>query len=122
VTAKARRRLDPVTRDYVVEAGGVASDVGINTQILIALGMKRGSCIVYPTLGSRLHTIGRADSAGLRLAEFYAREALENIRARVKDLSVAATLSRRKSNAIDLAIDYRLGNETQRVVYTAAAG
>lgn len=123
MVAKARRRLDPKTRDYVLASGGIAEDAGIDTQVLLALGTRRGSCQVYADLGSRLHTIQRADTAGLRLAEFYAREALEHVRARVKDLRITASLaSGGKPGAIDLAVEYKIGNETKRVVYTATAG
>lgn len=121
MAAKARRKINPTTGDYVQSAGGIAADTGVESQIILALSTRRGSCLAYPSFGSRLHEVQKADVAGRRLAQFYATEALEHVRQRVKDLVVIAEPGVRPGQ-IALRVDYRLGDETRRVTYTREAG
>lgn len=118
MAAKLRRYIHPTTRDYVVSGGGFQADSGVASKIVLALGMQRGSCPVYPEFGSRLHLVKRADERGRREAEAYAREALEHLAGEVTDLVVTATISTEKPGAIEIEVAYRLGDVPQRVPYT----
>jgi phage gp46-like protein len=122
VAAKLRRYLSPATRDYVVSSGGFQGDDGIASKVVLALGMKRGSCPVYPEFGSRLHLVRKADERGRREAESYAREALAHLAGEVTELSVTATISTLRPGAIELDVSYRLGDVPQRVPYTQRVG
>jgi phage gp46-like protein len=122
VAAKLRRHVDPKTRDYTVESGGFKADAGYASQILLALGMERGSCPVFPEFGSRLHLVKKADDRGRRESEAYATEALSHLAGKLDDLVVTATLSTARPGAIEIEVAYRLGNETLRVPFTSRAG
>lgn len=122
MAAKLRRYISHTTRDYVVTGGGFQADPGVSSKVVLALGMRRGSCPVYPEFGSRLHLVKKADERGRREAEAYAAEALEHLVGEVKDLEVTATLSASRPGAIDLDVSYRLGDVPQRVPYTQRVG
>lgn len=77
--AAARRWLDSVTGDYVVERGAPRADSTRASQVLLRLRMRRGSCPVRPRLGSRLHTIRKATASAARLAEGYALECVDDL-------------------------------------------
>lgn len=79
IPAAARRWLDPQTGDYVVENGGPRADTTHASKILLRLRMKRGTCAVLPSLGSRLHLIKTMTPGSKRLARAYAFEAIDDL-------------------------------------------
>lgn len=87
---RARRWIDAQTLDYIVEAGGLKQDDGFTSQVVLVLATRLGSCQVYPSFGSRLHQIKRADETGRRLAEAYARLAVARLT--IKDLLIRARI------------------------------
>ena len=90
----ARRWLDPMTGDYVVERGSPRADDTNASNILLRLRMRRGSMPLLPTFGSRLHLITRNAQSALRLAEHYAYEAIEDL---VRDGSIRGVVVKAES-------------------------
>lgn len=74
----ARRDLDPLTGDYVVVRGSPRADSTRASKVILRLRKKRGTGI-YPQIGSRLYRITKNAPGALRLAEFYATEAVEDL-------------------------------------------
>lgn len=116
-TVRARRYVDAVTRDYVVEQGGLKQDDGFTSQVVLALATDLGSCQVLPTFGSRLREIKRADEQGRRLAEKHARTALAHLTDQVRDLMVTATIQ--PPSAIVIVVSGRRGMTAVQATYTA---
>ncbi len=113
-----RRNIDPVSRDYVLHLGGYVGDVGLTSKVISRVATRRGSIVMLPTYGSRLHTIKGPVSGFEVLTESYVHEALDDlVQAReVNDLRV--TVQRNKS-ALDISIDYRdRRGRRQTVPYT----
>lgn len=125
IPAAQRRWLDPSTRDYVVERGGPRADATRASKVLLRMTMKRGSCAVAPTLGSRLHTIRRESVGVIQRAEAYALECVEDLvrRHEIRDVTAAAQVVRSSSGAsldvelafLDTAGDPRSVRVSQRV-------
>lgn len=88
--AARRRYIDPATGDYVVENGGPRNDDTVGSQIVLAIGTRRGSCPVAIDLGSRLHEIRKARAGADRLAAAYIREAISHLidRGEVQDPTI----------------------------------
>jgi len=78
-SACVRRWIDPETGDYVVESGRPRADTTLASAVLLRLRMRRGSCPLLPTLGSRLYLIRKNTESALRLAKHYAFEALDDL-------------------------------------------
>lgn len=87
-----RRDLDPLTGDYVVERGAPRADSTRASKVALRLRKKRGTGI-YPQIGSRLSRIQKNAPGALRLAEFYATEAIEDLVRSGEIRSVVATAS-----------------------------
>jgi phage gp46-like protein len=117
-----RRYLDPSTRDYVAEGGRLKQDEGFTSKVVLALSTRLGSAQAYPTFGSRLHEIKRADEQGRQLAEKHALRALSHLTSEIRELHATATLPERTPGRIELTISGRRGRETVRVDYTAVLG
>lgn len=110
VPAAARRWLDPDTRDYVVERGGPRADATRASKVLLRMTVKRGSCAVAPTLGSRFHLIRRDGVGVVQRAEAYGHECVEDLvkRREIRDVGVSATVVRTPSNtALDVVIAFK---------------
>lgn len=117
---KVRRWIDATTRDYVIEGGEVKQDYGFTSKVVLALGMRLGSCQVLPTFGSRLHEIRSANEQGRRLAEAYALLALQHLTDEIQDLTVTATISAGSPGRIDLVVSGRRGMTVLSATYTAS--
>ena len=114
---RARRWIDAQTLDYVVEGGGLKQDDGFTSQVVLALSTRLGSCQVFPSFGSRLYQIKRADETGRRLAEAYARLALAHLT--IKDLTITATIdSVRAPGRIQLLITGKKNGRPVSAPYT----
>lgn len=91
IPGAARRWIDPITRDYVVERGGPRTDSTRAAKVYLRLATRRGSCAVNPSLGSRLHLITRSGRGVIQRAEAYALECVEDM-VRAKEIrNVVAT-------------------------------
>lgn len=127
MAAKARRWLDPMTGDYVVESGGPRGDTTRASQVLLRLRMHRGSCAVMPTLGSRLHMIRKATPGAARLATSYVFEALDDlIRARlIREVDVTVDIVSVPGAGAALAINVSFldtSSDQRSVAFTSAPG
>lgn len=91
-SAARHRYIDPETGDYVVTGGGLKADSGISSKIVLALRMRKGSSALFPTFGSRLHEVKKADESGRRLCEKHAFAALTHLAREVASLDVEAQL------------------------------
>lgn len=114
---KPRRWIDAATRDYVVEGGDFKQDDGFTSKVVLALATRRGSCLVAPWFGSRLHEIRYADERGRGLAETFTKQALAHLTAQIKDLRVKATIVHKA--AILIVVSGRRGRSAVRIEYTA---
>ena len=119
---RLRRYIDPKTRDYVVEGGQLKQDDGFTSEAVLALSTRLGSALAFPTFGSRLHEIKRADEQGRRLAEKHAIKALAHLERRVEGLRVEAALPKNRPGAIVLTVSGRRGGDELSVDYTAVLG
>jgi len=122
--AAARRWIEPLTGDYVVERGGPRSDSTRASQVLLRLRMKRGTCAVRPQLGSRLHTIRKATAGAARLADGYALESLDDlIRSEaIRNVRVTSTVYVQPA-AIGIEVAFEdSSSETRTVTYTSQIG
>lgn len=122
IPAAARRWLDPTTRDYVIERGGPRADETRASKVLLRLTMRRGSCAVAPTLGSRLHLIQRDGPGVVQRAEAYAREAVRDLEQRqeIRDVAASAVVSGPRGNrAIEVTLSFREGASDPRTVRTS---
>jgi phage gp46-like protein len=92
IPAATRRWIDPTSGDYVVENGGPRADATRASKILLRLRMRRGTCAVLPSLGSRLYLVTSMTPGAERQARAYAREAIADlIRAgEIRDVAVEA--------------------------------
>lgn len=101
IPAAQRRWLDQTTRDYVVERGGPRADATRASKVLLRLTMRRGSCAVAPTLGSRLHLIQRDGRGVKQRAEAYAMECVEDLvrRREIRDVVARAEVRRTVAGA-----------------------
>ena len=72
---------------------------------MLALRTRRGSCPLAPTFGSRLHEIRKLSPRSDRLAESYAREAIEHLVAsrEVRALDVEASV---RGSALLIVLSY----------------
>lgn len=124
--AKARRWLDPMTGDYVVERGGPRGDDGHASSIVLRLRMHRGTCGALPTFGSRLHTIQKATKGSSRLAESYVLEALEDLiqPKTIRDVDVDVTVAPVSGGAaLLIEVSYTdSAGDSRSVTYTSAVG
>ena len=114
-----RRYVDAVTRDYVLTGGRLKQDDGFTSKVVLALGTRLGSAQAFPTFGSRLHEVKRADEQGRKLAERHAENALAHLTSEVKELKVVATLSTERPGAILITVSGKRGTEVVRANYTA---
>lgn len=73
------RYIDPSTGDYVLLRGSPRPDATVASDVVLALRTRRGSAGAAPLFGSRLHTITKLTPASSRLAEVYAREAIQHL-------------------------------------------
>lgn len=87
----ARRDIDPMTGDYVLESGGPRNDSGRTSKVVFRLRKRRGTGLTKG--GSRLYTITKNTGGALRLAEHYAHEAVEDLVAlgEIRDVVATAT-------------------------------
>ena len=119
---RLRRFIDATTRDYVVEDGSLKQDEGFTSKVILALATRLGSAQAYPTFGSRLHEVKRADERGRRLAEKHAERALAHLAREVVGLKVEAKLRLDKPGAIEVIVSGAQGEETLNASYTAVVG
>ena len=111
-------KIDVSTGDYSIVLGELAEDLTAASEVILALRSKRGSSAAASWFGSRLHTITKLTKVAPKLAEAYAREALQYLvdRGAVRDLVIVAT---RVGRQLDLAVGYRDRTGTQQnVKYT----
>jgi phage gp46-like protein len=118
-TIAPRRYVDPKTRDYVVEGGALKQDDGFTSKVVLALATKLGSAHAFPTFGSRIHEVKRADEQGRKLAERHAMRALAHLTSEIRELSVTAALSKDRPGAIDIEVSGTKGLAVVRASYTA---
>lgn len=118
--AKARRWIG-TDGDYVVEAGNLRGDDGFTSKAVLALRTRKGSCLVFPQFGSRLHEIKKADERGRKLAEKRAYEAVAHLAAEVDELAVTATLTD-VPGRIDIEVTGKKGATTLTARYTSTPG
>lgn len=119
MAAVAQRWIDPLTGDYVVENGGPRGDSSMASQVVLRLRTRRGSCVVMPTLGSRLHLITRRVPGADRLAAAYVREALDDLveRRSIRDLKVTVeSVSSGGGAALLITVSFRDTSADQRSV------
>lgn len=109
--------IDPTTGDYQLVNGERREDLSPTSEVVLALRTKRGSSAIAPWFGSRLHQIRKINGATKRLAEAYAREALQHlvdrgvlpgltITAVVGKTSVALTITYRNARGVPVSIPY----------------
>lgn len=120
MTAKIRRWIDPRTRDYIVEAGGFREDAGFTSKVTLALGTRRGSCLVSPSFGSRMYKVRHVDEANRNLAKVMAEEAVAHLSDEVEDLKVEAFIPPGTIGRIDLVVSGRRQNVLLRATYAHA--
>lgn len=123
--AKARRWLN-TSGDYQVVSGNLRGDDGWTSKALLALRTRKGSCLVFPEFGSRLHEITRADERGRKLAEKRGLEAVEHLAAEVDELTVTAALvdefgQKLPAGMIDVVVSGKKGKTDLTARYTAVA-
>lgn len=73
------RYIDPATGDYEIKNGGPRNDDTPASKVVLRMRTERGSMPGFPTLGSRIHTIPSLTEAGMRLAETYAIECVQDL-------------------------------------------
>ncbi len=74
-----RRYIDAETGDYVLESGGPKNDSTAGSAVVFRFRLQRGSSPLFPTLGSRFHTIRKLAKDTPRLCEVFAREAVQDL-------------------------------------------
>lgn len=114
-----RRYVDAVTRDYVLTGGRLKQDDGFTSKVVLALATRLGSAQAFPTFGSRLHEVKRADEQGRKLAERHAENALAHLTSEVKELKVVASLPEGQKGVIAIVVSGKRGTEVVRADYTA---
>ncbi len=124
--AKARRLIN-TEGDYEVSAGNLLGDDGFTSKAVLALRTRKGSCLVFPEFGSRLHEIKTADERGRKLAEKRAYEAVAHLAAEVDQLTVVATLlddygRPLTAGRIDIIVSGKKGASSQTARYTSTPG
>ncbi len=117
-----RRFIDAKTRDYVVEGGRLKQDDGFTSKVVLALATRLGSALAFPTFGSRLHEVKRADERGRRLAEKHAERALGHLASEIQGLKVEAKLVPSQTGAIEIVVSGMRGDDTLNATYTATVG
>lgn len=65
--------------EYELKQGAPKGDPTVASEVVLALRTKRGSAGAAPEFGSRLHTITKLSASAKRLAQSYAREAIEHL-------------------------------------------
>lgn len=126
IPAARRRWIDPQTGDYVVENGGPRADDTRASKVVLRLRMRRGSCPVLPTLGSRLHLITSNVPGATRLAKAYGREALKDLitSGEIRDVEVeASVITVSGTTALALEVSFCDTDQDRRAVpYTHRFG
>jgi hypothetical protein len=106
----------------VVEAGGLRGDDGFTSKVVLALGTKLGSCLVFPEFGSRLHEVETADEAGRKMSEKRAWQAIAHLETEVSDLTVAASLPVNRPGQIEIVVSGKKGSTSFTARYTSNTG
>lgn len=114
------RYISPSTGRYVVSAGGYQEDSSVASKVVLALRTRRGTAAVYPTFGSRLHEIRKADESGRRSAEKFARQALIHLARQVESLDVEAQLLGK--GIIGITVSAKQNGRVVVVSYTQVVG
>lgn len=98
-------RIDVATGDYTLLHGEYVEDLTSASEVILTLRSKRGSSAIAPWIGSRLHTIRKVDKRSRRLAEFYAKEALQYLvdRGALRDLRPVGSIV---NGGISLVVNY----------------
>ncbi len=111
-------KIDVATGEYSIANGALVEDMTAASEVILALRSRRGSSAIAPWYGSRLHTIKKLTKAAPKLADFFAREAVQFLidRGVLRDLRVASRISGR---ALVVVVSYRdRSGKAQTITYT----
>lgn len=122
IKLRVRRYLDAKTRDYAIDGSALKQDDGFTSKVVLALCTRLGSAQAFPAFGSRLHEIKRADERGRRLAEKHALRALSHLTGEIADLTVTASISAHRPDAIELDVRGKKAMVVLSARYTAVVG
>lgn len=108
--ATRSRYIDVATGDYTIEHGAPIEDATVASEVVLALRSKRRE-----GFGSRLHTIRKVVPSARRLAEVYAREAIQHLidRGEVRSPVFTATID---GTAIGVTVAYTNAAHRQQAV------
>lgn len=115
--------LSPATRGVVLDRGTPREDLSAISDVLVRLHMKRGSCPLLKTLGSRLAKLEKLDNNAKRFANDYCAEAVADLveRGDVRELATDVQFS--TGGRVTFVLQYRdRSGKAQAVPYTYRTG